>query len=63
MNDNWDENDGGELVIYDEDNNFLKKVIPQANTLVIFLSDKFPHEVLPAKKRRFSIAGWFRIDK
>jgi len=63
LNDDWSENDGGELVIYDENNNFLTKVIPHANTLIVFLSDKFPHEVLPAKKRRFSIAGWFRIDK
>jgi len=29
----------------------------------VFLSDKFPHEVLPAKKKRHSIAGWFRVDK
>jgi len=27
---------------------------------VIFLSERFPHEVLPAKKKRHSIAGWFR---
>ena len=63
LNDKWDENDGGELIVYDENNNFLTKVIPYANTLVVFLSDKFPHEVLPAKKRRFSIAGWFRVDR
>lgn len=63
LNDGWREGDGGELVIYDEQNNFLKKVPPIANTLVVFLSEKFPHEVLPAKKKRYSIAGWFRIDK
>ena len=63
LNDDWDVNDGGELIIYDENNNQIKKVLPHANTLVVFLSDKFPHEVLPAKKKRFSIAGWFRIDK
>jgi len=63
LNDTWDDNDGGELIVYDGNNNFLTKVIPHANTLVVFLSDKFPHEVLPAKKRRFSIAGWFRIDR
>ena len=63
LNEDWMDEDGGELVIYDENNQFLTKVIPHANTLIVFLSDKFPHEVLPAKKRRFSIAGWFRIDK
>jgi len=61
LNDNWSENDGGELIIYDEDNNYLTTVMPKANTLVVFLSDKFPHEVKPAKKKRFSIAGWFRV--
>ncbi|MDQ7061154.1 MAG: 2OG-Fe(II) oxygenase [Sulfurimonas sp.] len=34
---------------------------PQANTLVVFLSEKFPHEVKVAKKQRFSIAGWFYL--
>ena len=63
LNEEWDENDGGELVVYDENNDFLAKISPQANTLIVFMSEKFPHEVLPVKKRRFSIAGWFRIDK
>ncbi|PHQ66016.1 MAG: proline hydroxylase [Sulfurimonas sp.] len=63
LNDEWGEDDGGELIVYDENNNFLDKVMPDANTLVVFMSEKFPHEVLAAKKRRYSIAGWFRIDK
>ncbi len=63
LNDEWKESDGGELVVYDEDKNFLAKVLPKANTLVVFLSDKFPHEVLPAKRKRYSIAGWFRVDR
>lgn len=63
LNGEWKDGDGGELVIYDIENNFLKKVAPKADTLVVFLSEKFPHEVLEAKKKRYSIAGWFRIDK
>lgn len=63
LNDEWKEENGGELVVYDDKNSFLKKVIPQANTLVVFLSEKFPHEVLAAKRKRYSIAGWFRVDK
>jgi len=63
LNEVWDTEDGGELIIYNEQNKEIKRVSPQANTLVVFLSDKFPHEVLKANKRRFSIAGWFRIDK
>lgn len=63
LNQDWKEENGGELVIYDANDNFLTRVIPRLNTLVLFLSDKFPHEVLPAKVKRYSIAGWYRIDK
>jgi len=63
LNDEWKESDGGELVVYDKDKKFLAKVLPKANTLVVFLSDKFPHEVLPTKRKRYSIAGWFRVDR
>ena len=62
LNEGWNTSNGGELLIYDEEDRLLTKVIPNVNTLVIFLSDKFPHEVLPARKKRYSIAGWFRVD-
>ena len=62
LNEEWSETDGGELVIYDKDENVLKKVLPKANRLVVFMSEEFPHEVLPANKDRYSIAGWYRID-
>lgn len=63
LNEEWDEKeDGGELVLYDEEGTFLRKVVPHANTLAVFLSEKFPHEVLKAKRKRYSIAGWFRVD-
>ncbi len=51
---------GGELVLYDEQDQLLCKVQPKAGTLVIFESCRFPHEVLPAAQSRYSIAGWFR---
>lgn len=54
--------EGGELVIYDENNNELQRVLPQAGLLVMFESERFPHQVLPAKALRYSIAGWFRKD-
>ncbi|MBA1432772.1 MAG: 2OG-Fe(II) oxygenase [Epsilonproteobacteria bacterium] len=62
LNEEWHQEDGGELLICDEDS-FITKVLPRANTLVVFMSEDFPHEVLPAKKERYSIAGWYRIDK
>ena len=63
LNDDWQEDDGGELIVYDENGNFLAEVTPTANTLVVFMSEQFPHEVKPANKKRYSIAGWFRVDK
>lgn len=64
LNEEWNEKEGGgELMVYDEQDNFIEKVFPHANTLVVFLSEKFPHEVLRANRKRYSIAGWFRVDK
>ena len=58
---NWKEGDGGELLIYDkEGEKVIEQVPPRMGTMVIFLSDTFPHEVLPSNKDRYSIAGWFR---
>jgi SM-20-related protein len=62
LNEDWDENNGGELIIYNKNDEFLTKVSPDANTLVVFMSEDFPHEVLPAKTKRYSIAGWYRVD-
>ena len=63
LNNNWQKDDGGELIIYNKDDKKLAEVAPEANTLVVFMSEKFPHEVLKAKRKRYSIAGWFRVDK
>jgi SM-20-related protein len=62
LNDGWNREDGGALKVYTEEKEFLTEVTPLANTLVIFLSEKFPHEVLVTNKTRYSIAGWFRVD-
>lgn len=51
---------GGELLIYNEQDQLISRVQPNAGTLVIFESCRFPHEVLPATTTRYSIAGWFR---
>ena len=51
---------GGELVLYGPDDAILTRITPQAGTLVLFESERFAHEVLPAIDDRYSIAGWFR---
>lgn len=38
------------------------KVAPLHSSIVIFLSEEFPHEVLPAASDRYSVAGWFRVN-
>lgn len=64
LNPAWQSQYGGELIIYAEDGEqLLERVVPSAGRLVIFLSEKFPHEVLPASCERKSIAGWFRINE
>ncbi len=63
LNDDWQDSDGGELIIYTEDgDNIAERVYPRAGTVVVFLSEVFAHEVLPATRDRYSIAGWFRVN-
>lgn len=63
LNKEWSTSDGGELLIYDNQDSLIEKVTPKMGTLVIFLSENFPHEVVRTKRKRHSIAGWFRVDK
>ena len=62
LNNQWQSDDGGELRIYLDKSDGAKflDILPQAGTLVVFLSSDFLHEVLPARRERISITGWFR---
>ena len=63
LNAGWTRADGGELVLYKDDSDKDGvKVAPILGTLVTFLSEEFPHEVVPAHRDRYSIAGWFRVN-
>ena len=63
LNPGWQPTDGGELVIYQDDADQKGiRVTPAFATAVVFLSEEFPHEVLPAQRDRYSIAGWFRVN-
>ena len=63
LNPGWQGDNGGELRLFtgtDDDAALL--VQPLHGTVVVFLSEEFPHEVLPANRDRYSIAGWFRVN-
>jgi SM-20-related protein len=62
LNADWQAEDGGELLLYGSADGTLARVLPQLGTLVVFLSEEFPHEVLPASRTRLSVAGWFRVN-
>jgi SM-20-related protein len=61
LNDDWQPADGGELVLYRTDGTTeLERVAPRAGSVVAFMSETTPHEVLPARRHRASIAAWLR---
>jgi len=63
FNPNWQPGDGGQLLLYaPDDGALLETVQPGYGQTVIFLSERFPHEVVPAQRDRYSIAGWYRIN-
>lgn len=63
LNTDWGIDDGGEMVLYQKDDDFSgTKVTPGLGTVAIFLSEEFPHEVLASRRDRYSIAGWFRVN-
>jgi SM-20-related protein len=61
LNRQWRQSEGGELAIYDSDGNVVERILPEAGTLVLFLSQTVPHAVLPTRRWRASIAAWFRV--
>ena len=63
LNEDWKEGDGGELVVYDKDDNIVLTLAPLAGRIILFKADDFPHEVLPTIQTRESITGWFLTQK
>lgn len=57
LNEFWKEGDGGELVLYNDDEIALQCIAPKANRLAVFLSETI-HEVLNCNTERRSITGW-----
>jgi SM-20-related protein len=62
LNEDWPDEAGGELVLYADDDSgaVITRIHPRTGTMACFLSDRFPHEVLPATQERYSLTGWLR---
>lgn len=68
LNKDWNESNGGKLRLHmDSGGDFLPEgeepnfcdVDPHGGTLVLFESDKLPHEVLDTQAERMAIVGWY----
>ncbi|MGE5669247.1 MAG: 2OG-Fe(II) oxygenase [Betaproteobacteria bacterium] len=58
LNRAWRAEDGGALRLF-VGGDVGVDVLPEGGTLVAFLAGRFEHEVLPARRTRVSLTGWF----
>ncbi len=67
LNRDWRPEHGGELLLYAPatppatEDRLLERLAPTFGSMVLFLSEEFPHEVLPTAVDRISLTGWFRV--
>ena len=59
LNEGWTPASGGELRIFDADDRH-RDIEPIAGRLVCFLTQGRAHAVLPTRRDRLSVSGWFR---
>ncbi len=58
LNNNWQKEDGGELMIYQL--NKEQKISPMQGKTIFFKSNELEHEVLITHQTRMSITGWLK---
>jgi SM-20-related protein len=58
LNEDWQASDGGALRI--DETGGCREIEPLGGRLVLFLSESRAHEVLPSRRARLSLTGWFR---
>jgi len=61
LNEDWAIAHGGALRLYldNSSNASCRDFYPEAGRLVVFLSERFWHEVLPTQRERYSVTAWF----
>ena len=60
LNDNWQQQDGGELCVFHTDH--LQTIAPRNGKCVFFKSSELEHEVLLTNQPRLSITGWLKTS-
>ena len=60
LNDSWQQEFGGELILYDKNDQPLSTIMPLGNRFICFNSD-MAHEVSTAYQTRYSIATWLKV--
>jgi SM-20-related protein len=58
LNQEWQKDWCGELVLFDRDQVEITKIYPLPGSFICFLSEDFPHEVLSSTHERRSMTGW-----
>lgn len=58
LNEDWTPQDGGQLRVWEPDR--VRDIEPIGGRLVLFLSEKLHHAVLPTHTPRTAITAWFR---
>lgn len=63
LNSAWTVEDGGALRLFldQQQASSYSDVMPVGGRFVTFLSEHFYHELLPARRERLSLTGWFKV--
>ncbi|MDP3561640.1 MAG: 2OG-Fe(II) oxygenase [Legionellaceae bacterium] len=59
LNETWQPSHGGELIIYNQNEEIISQIEPMGNRFICFNSTLL-HEVLTTHHTRYSIAGWLK---
>jgi len=58
LNEDWLENDGGQLIIHRDET--MQQILPTNQKAIFFQSDVLEHEVAVATRSRMSVTGWLK---
>ena len=59
LNEQWSPADGGHLRVFTDEERY-RDIAPVGGRLVLFLTERREHAVMPTRRPRLSLTGWFR---